>query len=76
MFTIILLISFIIAGGAEPQSCNPAVVGYVVRDEKGRVLNEAELQTIYAQLPEKIGNAGLEAGQVSVAENGRNFLLA
>jgi hypothetical protein len=74
VFTIMLLISsFIMAGGAEPQSCNPAVVSYVVRDEKGRVLNEAELQTVYAQLPEKIGNAGLEAGQVSVAENGENF---
>jgi len=60
-------------GGLEPQSCNPAVVSYVVRDEKGVVLNEAELQTIYAQLPKKIGNAGLEAGQVSVAENGEDF---
>jgi hypothetical protein len=68
-----LLISFIIAGDAEPQSCNPAVVSYLVRDEKGRVLNEAELQTIYAQLPKKIGNAGLEAGQVSLAENGQDF---
>jgi hypothetical protein len=68
-----LLISLTIAGGAEPQSCNPAVVSYLVRDEKGSVLNEAELQTVYAQLPKKIGDAGLDAGQVSVAENGENF---
>ena len=73
MFTIMLFISVTIAGGPAPQSCNPAAVSYVVRDEKGSVLNEAELQTIYAQLPEKIGNAGLAAGEVSVAENGENF---
>ena len=73
VFTILLLISLTTVRSVESQSCNPAVVSYVVRDEMGGVLNEAELQTIYAQLPKKIGNAGLEAGQVSVAENGENF---
>jgi len=71
VFTILLLV--FLATGVEPQSCNPAVVSYVVRDEKGTVLNETELQTLYAQLPKKIGDAGLEAGQVSVAENGQDF---
>ena len=71
MFTILLLV--FLATGVEPQSCNPAVVSYVVRDEKGSVLNATELQTLYAQLPKKIGDAALEAGQVSVAENGQDF---
>src|SRR6266487_1815683 len=71
VFTILLLV--FLATGVEPQSCNPAVVSYIVRDEKGSVLNETELQTLYAQLPKKIGDAWLEAGQVSVAENGENF---
>jgi hypothetical protein len=73
MFTILLLISLTTVHSVGPQSCNPAVVSYVVRDERGRVLNETELKTIYAQLPKKIGDAGLEAGQVSIAENGENF---
>ena len=73
VFTILLLISLTTVRSVEPQSCNPAVVSYVVRDEKGRVLNETDLQTIYAQLPKKIGDAWLEAGQVSVAENGEDF---
>ena len=74
VFTVVLLlISLTTARSVEPQSCNPAVVSYVVRDEKGTVLNETELQTIYAQLPKKIGDAWLEAGHVSIAENGENF---
>lgn len=73
MFTILLLMSLATFRVVEPQSCNPAAVSYVVRDEKGSVLNEAELQTIYAQLPKKIGDAGLEVGEVSVTENGENF---
>ena len=54
MFTILLFIFLTTIRGVEPQSCNPAVVSYVVRNEKGSVLNETELQALYAQLPKKI----------------------
>jgi hypothetical protein len=73
VFFILLFIFLTTIRGVEPQSCNPAVVSYVVRDEKGSVLNETELQTVYAQLPKKIGNAALAAGQVSLAEDGQSF---
>ena len=37
VFTILLLISLTTVRSVEPQSCNPAVVSYVVRDEKGQI---------------------------------------
>ena len=73
MITILLLVFLTTIRGVEAQSCNPAVVSYVVRDEKGTVLSETELQTIYANLPKTIGDAGLETGQVSLAEDGQSF---
>ena len=47
------------------QSCNPAVVDYIVRDEKGNVLNKEELKTIHQQLPKTIGNADTAVDEVS-----------
>jgi hypothetical protein len=35
---------------ASGQTCRPAVVGYIVRDKKGNVLNEAELESVRKQL--------------------------
>jgi hypothetical protein len=32
------------------QSCRPAVVGYIVRDEKGNVLNEAQLESVRKEM--------------------------
>ena len=31
---------------AYAQSCNPAVVDYILRDEKGKVLTETEVKTV------------------------------
>lgn len=42
---------------AQAQSCNPAVVHYIVRDEKGVVVKGEELKSVHQQLPETIGNA-------------------
>jgi hypothetical protein len=47
------------------QSCNPAVVSYLVRDEKGNVITEEQLTAITKQLPEKIGDAGVDTTSVS-----------
>ena len=58
---------------AYAQSCNPAVVNYILRDENGKVLTETETKTIYEQLPKAIGDARLYLGQVSFAEDERTF---
>ena len=58
---------------AYAQSCNPAVVNYILRDEKGKVLTETEIKTVYEQLPKAIGDAHLDSGQVSFAEDERTF---
>lgn len=55
------------------QSCNPAVVDYIVRDENGNVLSEAELKTIHQQLPETIGNANTAVAEVSFTGDGQTY---
>jgi len=55
------------------QYCNPAVVNYILRDEKGKVLTETEIKTVYEQLPKVIGDAHLYSGQVSFAEDESSF---
>ena len=58
---------------AYAQSCNPAVVDYILRDEKGKVLTETEVKTVYERLPKAIGDASLDVGQVSFAADGETF---
>ena len=55
------------------QSCNPAVVHYLVRDEQGKVLSGEQLKTIHQQLPEKIGNADTAVGEVSFTGDGVTY---
>jgi hypothetical protein len=56
---------------ANAQSCNPAAVSYIVRDEKGSVVGGEELKTL--QLPKVIGNADTSVGEVSLAGDGVTF---
>ena len=59
----------IIAEARAAQSCNPAVVIYLVRDEKGTVLNEADLKSVSARLPKAIGDASVYVGEVSFSDD-------
>jgi len=63
----------VIRAPAYAQSCNPAVVNYILRDEKGKVLTETEVKTVYEQLPKAIGDASLDVGQVSFADDRKTF---
>ena len=58
---------------AQAQSCNPAVVSYIIRDEKGAVIKGEELKSVHQQLPEKIGDAQTSVGEVSFAGDGVTF---
>jgi len=55
------------------QSCNPAAVNYIVRDEKGNVLSGEELKTIHQQLPETIGNGNTAVSEVSFTSDGVTY---
>jgi hypothetical protein len=61
----LLIISTSIAGFRAAQSCNPAVVDYLVRDEKGKPLSETELKLVAEQLPRTINDATVSIDQVS-----------
>ena len=58
---------------AKAQSCNPAAVSYIVRDEQGSVIGGEELNTIQQQLPKTIGNADTSVDEVSFASDGVTF---
>jgi len=55
------------------QSCNPAVVDYIVRDEKGKILTETELRVVSAQLPKTIGDANTDVAEVSFAADRQTY---
>ena len=74
-FFVMLLALAICGPGANShtQSCNPAAVNYIVRDEAGKVLSEAELKSVYEQLPKTIGDARTSVEEVSFAGDGKSF---
>jgi hypothetical protein len=65
--------SFVATATPPAQSCNPAVVSLILRDEKGNSLSENALQTIYEQLPKLIGDAPPSVGEVSFADDGKTY---
>ena len=70
MFIVYLLIGLVaLPYGSGPQSCNPAVVSYLVRDEKGKLLSATELKSVYEQLPKTVSDATLETGASFTDDN-------
>jgi hypothetical protein len=61
------------AGTSPAQSCNPAVVSLILRDEKGNPLSAATLKTIYEQLPKLIGDARPSLSEVSFADDRKTY---
>jgi hypothetical protein len=65
-YTIWVLFAILFLGGtANAQSCNPAVVSYIVRDEKGKIVSPEQVTAISQKLPEKIGDASISTTDVS-----------
>jgi len=69
----LLGVLFLPLTSVSAQSCNPAAVDYIVRDEQGNIISGEELKTIHQQLPEKIGNADTAVGEVSFKSDGETF---
>jgi len=58
---------------ARAQYCNPASIHYIVRDERGKVLSETDLKSVYERLPKTIGDADTSMTEVSFASDGATF---
>ena len=71
LFVSVLLLSapYLSAHEAYGQSCRPAVLKYIVRDEKGKNLSEAELESVRKQMAQPAG----EVSMVSLAEDGEIY---
>lgn len=69
-----LVVMFLtLPGLARAQYCNPAVVNYLVRDEKGALLSPWQLKLVQRKLPEAIDNARVNVDEVSFAEDGESY---
>lgn len=69
----LLFLLLLVPAAAHAQSCNPASVYYIVRDEKGVVLSKAELQTVFDQLPKKIDDATVVMAEVSFTPDKQTY---
>ena len=64
---IFLLLSMLfLIKASYAQSCNPAAVDYLVRDENGKLLTRELLNAVFEQLPKQIGDATVTQGEVSL----------
>jgi hypothetical protein len=70
---ILLGLLFLPLTSVSAQSCNPAVVDYIVRDESGNIISGEELKTIHQQLPKTIGNADTAVDEVSFTSDEVTF---
>jgi hypothetical protein len=66
LLTFLMLAACAWAGEAFGQSCRPAVLGYFVRDAKGKNLSEEQLRSISKQMSPPVP----EPAQVAVATDG------
>jgi hypothetical protein len=70
---LVLVLLALTSNLTRAQSCNPAVVSYIVRDENAQVLSAAELNTLYEQLPEASGAAHSYVSEVSFKDDGKTY---
>ena len=69
----VLFVVLLVAKAASAQSCNPVSVNYIVRDEAGRMLTNADLTAIAAQLPRQIGDATTSVTDTSFAPDNKTY---
>lgn len=72
-FWLLLILTLVVTKSAFGQSCNPAAVSYIVRDEKGNVLSVEDLKTIAEQVPKQIGDAATSVSETSLAADNLTY---
>ena len=70
---VLAIVLVLLPGIAAAQFCNPAVVSYLVRDEKGKLLNSSELKVLTEKLPKTIGDAKVDTGEVSFKDDLQHY---
>jgi hypothetical protein len=70
---LLMAVFLLTSTSANAQSCNPAAVSYIVRNEQGRVVSGEELKVLQQQIPKIVGNADTSVGEVSFASDGVTF---
>lgn len=70
---ILAALTFSVNKPAQAQSCNPAAVHYIVRDESGTILSADQLKSLVEKLPKNFGSAELMVGEVLFADDGVTF---
>lgn len=74
---VVALLIFVACASTGPvsaQECHPAALYYIVRDERGKVLGEGELQAVYqrmSKLPSEVG--GVYVGTAFLAKDRKTF---
>ena len=73
MLSACLLLIALTTTSSNNQSCNPAVVDYIIRDEKGVVLTEAEVNSVAELLPKTIDDATVDTTQISFTADKQKY---
>lgn len=73
MLSLWLLVIALSTAPPTYQSCNPAVVDYIIRDEKGVVLSEADVNSIAGLLPKTVDNGTVAPTQISFASDKQKY---
>ena len=73
LFWLVFILTTAFITTAYGQSCNPAAVSYIVRDEKGTVLPMGELKTLAEAIPKQIGDASTSVDETSFQPDNVTF---
>jgi len=71
---LLIFVACVSTGSIYGQECHPAAVNYIVRDEKGKVLGESDLNAVYeriSKLPSEVGS--VYVGTAFLAKDWKTF---
>ena len=73
LLALVFVLGCVPSGLSFVQSCNPAVVSYIIRDESGHILSAPALESVFKQLPKSIGDAQCDVGNASISDDRMSF---
>jgi hypothetical protein len=71
---LLIFVTCVATSSIYAQECHPAIVNYIVRDEKGKVLGKSDLNAVYeriSKLPSEVGSVYL--GTAFLAKDRETF---
>jgi hypothetical protein len=71
---LLIFVACLSTGSIYAQACHPAAVNYIVRDDRGRVLGESELNVVYERMSKLPGEVGVVyVGTAFMAKDRKTF---